>query len=103
MSPWAINIEHPWVQTSRDPRTGKELTPYKVDDLRERAMNLCEYEITHANFGLSFLDLMHLDLATFEEIEERVHEIAREQQKSMEKLSGASKEAKSNLLVSNKK
>lgn len=45
----------------------------------DRAMDLCEYEMTHANFGLGLKELLELDLTTFEEIEHRVHEQARRQ------------------------
>ena len=101
-SPWALNIEHERTRTHRDPRTGRMYTDYQVDDLRQRALNLCEYEITHTNFGMSFTDLMHLDLATFEEIEDRVHKLAEETAKSMKKMSDAANGAKSNLLLAKK-
>lgn len=97
-SPWKMNIEHDRVQETIDPVTRAKLIPYKVSDLRDRALDLCGYEITHTNFGLSFSDLMKLDLATFEEVEDRVHEMAQQQSKSMAKFANAGKEAKANLL-----
>jgi len=102
-SPWGINIEHERTQRTRDPLTGKMYDAYQVDDLRQRALNLCEYEMTHANFGMGFNDLMHLDLATFEEIEDRVHKLAEDAAKSMKKMSEAANGAKSNLLSATKK
>lgn len=58
-------------------------------------MDLCEYEWTHSHFGLGFRDLMKLDMATFEEIESRVHKLAKEQADSMSKLNNAGTPEKS--------
>ncbi len=52
----------------------------------ERVMNLCEYEMTHANYGLGFKELMELDFTTFTEIETRVHELARMQADKMKNI-----------------
>lgn len=62
---------HDWAPPLTD-ETGKTVPPYKVSHWRDRVLTLCEYEQTHKYFGLSFLDLMSLDPATFEEIESRV-------------------------------
>lgn len=75
VSPFKVNLWHPPV-----PEGFAEPTTYI-----ERALNLCEYEMTHANYGLGFKDLMELDLTTFTEIETRVHEIAKVQAEKMKK------------------
>ena len=95
LSPWIINLMHEWAQTVEDPVSHEKIIPYKVNYWRDRVLNLCDYEITHTNFGLSYLDLMKLDPATFEEIEERVHDLAEQRSKNMKEISD---QPKTNLL-----
>lgn len=68
-SPWKITDYHAWC----DP------DDYSPDYWQDRVLDLCTYDIVQTNFGLSFLDLMELDVPTFEAIEKRVHEIAKRQ------------------------
>ena len=49
----------------------------------DRALDLCENELTHQFFGLTFNDLMQLDPASFEKIEKRVYDFARRQAEKM--------------------
>ena len=64
-SPWKLQLIHPWSST-------ESFTP---DYWLERAMNLCEKEVTMTHFGLSLMDLLKLDVCTFEMIEEKVGKI----------------------------
>lgn len=82
--PFKLNRMHPWAKPVIDPATGKNIE-YQVNDWRDRVMNLCEYKFTHECFGLGYNDLMHLDPATFEEIEERVYNLVKEQTESVNK------------------
>lgn len=68
-SEWKITDFHLW----QDPED------YSPDYWQERVLDLCTYDILQTNFGLSFLDLMSLDIPTFEAIEEKVHELAKRQ------------------------
>lgn len=72
-SEWKITDFHLW-QNPED---------YSPDYWQERVLDLCTYDIVQTNFGLSFLDLMELDVSTFEAIEERVHLIAKRQHDAM--------------------
>ena len=76
MSPYKVNLWH-----SPVPEGYNKPTAYM-----DRALDLCEYEMTHDNYGLTFKDLMELDLTTFEEIEQRVHEQAKARQGKIEQL-----------------
>ena len=51
----------------------------------DRALDLCGFDVTHQNLGLNFLDLMHLDVDTFMQVEDWVHNYVREQKKRMSK------------------
>lgn len=51
----------------------------------DRALDLCGFDVTHSNLGLSFLDLMKMDVDTFSKVEEWVHRYAEEQRKRMPK------------------
>lgn len=75
-SPYKTNLYH-------DPTPEGYLAPTTY---MERAIELCGYEITNRNYGLGFIDLMQLDLTTFEDIEKAVHEEAARQAKSLPKL-----------------
>jgi len=92
-SPWKLHQMHPWAPKVEveDPVTHKIVLddPILPNDWRERVLNLCEYEFTHQNFGLGFKDLMAMDVATFEEIEDRVHAMASKRAEEMKKLSSA--------------
>lgn len=68
-SDWKITADHPWC--SKD--------EYNPDFWQDRVLHLCSYDITQSHFGMSFLDLMDLDVPTFEAIEEYVHKIADKQ------------------------
>ena len=95
-SPWKLHQTHPWAEKVEveDPETHKLVLedPVLPNELRTRVLNLCEYEFTHQNFGLGFKDLMAMDLATFEEIEDRVHAMAARRADEMRKLSDANKQ-----------
>lgn len=95
-SPWQINLVHDWTQIMEDPVLHQKVEPYKVSYWRDRVLDLCEYEITHQCFGMGFKDLMELDPATFEDIEERVHAIAQRKNEDMKQLEG--KTSENNLL-----
>lgn len=100
LSPWVLNLIHEWAPVAEDPLTHVKLEPYKVSYWRDRVMGLCEYEITHTNFGMGYQELMNLDVPTFEEIEERVHKLAEERTKNMKELSET---PQSNLLKDTKR
>ena len=51
----------------------------------ERALDLCGYDVTHANLGLGLMDLMKLDVTSFNRVEQWVHKYAEEQRKRMPK------------------
>jgi len=68
-SEWKISSDHPWCKEN-------EYSPGYWED---RVINLCSYDITQSNFGLSFTDLMEMDVATFEKIEKAVHKLAEKQ------------------------
>lgn len=55
----------------------------------DRALDLCEYEMTHANFGLGLKDLLELDLTTFTEVERRVHDYAKKQNAKLAPVTNA--------------
>ena len=57
-------------QVHKPPRP--DLTPECFVD---RVLALCSCDVTHNYMGLSFIDLMNLDYATFVEIEEKVEAI----------------------------
>ena len=64
-SQWKITIEHPLCPKD-------SVTPdYWID----KVLDLCELEVTHTNFGLTFNDLMSMDPATFLKVEKRVHDL----------------------------
>lgn len=67
---WKVTAYHSWAPPNS----------YLPSYWEDRAMALCVYDITNNNFGMSFLDLMDLDVATFEKIEDRVHKIVEQQQ-----------------------
>lgn len=77
---------HPPYPPQIDPNTGRAAEIYKVSEWRDRVLNLCEFEITHQYFGLSYTDLMNLDTAEFEDIEDRVLKLAEQKTQSMNKL-----------------
>jgi len=52
----------------------------------DRAMDLCGYDVTHQQLGLNLLDLMSLDVDTFNKVEEWVHKYMEEQRKRQDKL-----------------
>lgn len=81
-----------------NPLTGRKEEPYKVSEWRDRVLDLCEYDFTHTFFGLGYNDLMRLDTAEFEEIEERVHKMAKRQSESMGKIKDGTNKDQSNLL-----
>ena len=54
---------HPPHPVQVDPITGKAAETYKVSEWRDRVLDLCEFEMTHQFFGLSYTDLMNLDTA----------------------------------------
>ena len=68
-SPWKISIEHPIYPTD-------SVSP---DYWFERAMDLCENEITHQYFGLTLQDIMTMDVATFVKIETRLRDFTKRQ------------------------
>jgi len=70
---WKLAVEHPYASND------SILPDYWMD----RALDLCENELTHQFFGLTFTDLMQLDPATFEKIEKRVYDYARRQAEKM--------------------
>lgn len=72
-SDWKITADHPWCDADA----------YNPDYWQDRVLSLCSYDITQSNFGLSYLDLMDLDIPTFEAIEESVHKIAEKQQAAL--------------------
>ena len=72
-SPWKVVLEHPLHPAES---SGPD---YWLD----RVLDLCESEITHQYFGLTFNDLMQMDPATFTKIEKRVHDLARRQSERM--------------------
>lgn len=67
--PWWGEGDSSWKyhQVHKAPRP--DLTPECFVD---RVLALCGCDVTHTYLGLSFLDLMQLDYATFTEIEEKV-------------------------------
>lgn len=79
-SPWRISAYHKWTPPPEKPDEGDH---YQPDYWMKRVMDLCTFEIVRNNFGLNFNDLMHLDVSTFEEIEEQVHKMAEEQRQAM--------------------
>ena len=66
---WKLAVEHPYAANDNI------LPDYWMD----RALDLCENELTHQFFGLTFTDLMQLDPASFEKIEKRVHDFSKRQ------------------------
>lgn len=74
-SEWGVTIQHPIAPD-------KMLSP---DFWQQRAMDLCTYEFTRSHFGLGYLDLMELDVSTFEEIEKRVKDMEARQRNSLKK------------------
>lgn len=68
-SAWKITLEHPLCPAD-------SVTPdYWID----KVLDLCELELTHTNFGLTFNDLMNMDPATFLKIEKRIHDLSQKQ------------------------
>lgn len=72
---WKLAVEHPYT-------TNENVLP---DYWMDRALDLCETELTHQYFGLTFNDLMAMDPATFSRIEKRVYDFASRQEKKMPK------------------
>jgi len=66
-SEWKVQVMHPWAPE------GSYVPNYWMN----RALDLCRNDIVHTHFGLGFLELMDLDPATFEIIEERVTQIVK--------------------------
>lgn len=62
-------------------------------------MNLCEYEFTHQNFGLGFKDLMAMDVATFEEIEDRVYAMASKRSEDLNTLTNKNTSGQENDIL----
>lgn len=97
-----MNLTHPPYPPQVDPVTGRKVEIYKVSEWRDRVLDLCEFEITHQYFGLSYTDLMNLDTAEFEDIEDRVHKIAEQKTQNMNKMkaemSGKPMPSSTNLL-----
>lgn len=51
----------------------------------DRVLDLCGFDVTHQNLGLSFADLIRMDVDTFTHIEDWVHQYVKEQKKRMPK------------------
>ena len=83
--PWRFHLMHPWYRMIKD-ETGGLIPPIDYNFWRNRVRRLCAYEITHQNFGLGYNDLMKLDPATFEEIEQAVSDNVKETNKQYQKL-----------------
>ena len=72
---WWDKSNSPWRLT--ECHENWEATDYNPDFWRDRVTRLCAFDITMSNFGLSYNDLMQLDVPTFEYIEKKVHELAK--------------------------
>lgn len=88
---------HEWSEKVRD-SSGNLVEPDDYNYWRNRVMNLCSYEMTHQNFGLGYNDLMKLDVATFEEIEEAIQEHAKRTKANLDALSKHTNSNSNNLL-----
>ena len=66
-SDWKLAIQHPMCSSDS----------YPIDYWEERVLDLCEYEQTRSHFGLSFNDLMAMEVPIFEKIEKRVHALVK--------------------------
>jgi hypothetical protein len=96
-SRWKLHLMHEWSEKVRD-SSGNLVEPDDYNYWRNRVMNLCSYEMTHQNFGLGYNDLMKLDVATFEEIEEAIQEHAKRTKANLDALSKHTNSNSNNLL-----
>ena len=71
-SPWKLTIVH-------DAPEGHVGPDYWFD----RAFELSCIDMVHQNFGMSFNDLMSMDVGSFIEFERKVHEFLRKRDESM--------------------
>lgn len=72
-SDWKLSIEHPLANP-------ESATP---DFWLDRVLDLCENEITHEYFGLTFDSLIKMDPATFDKIERRIYDFAKRQSEKL--------------------
>ena len=72
-SAWKITLEHPLHPSDSS----------GPDYWLNRVLDLCENELTHQYFGLTFKDLMQMDVSTFTKIEKRVSDLAKRQSERM--------------------
>jgi hypothetical protein len=94
---WKLHKMHPVADKVKD-LEGTMVVPDDFNYWRKRVINLCTYEMTRQNFGLSFIDLMHLDVATFEEIEHEVYEAAKSTKERYDKLNNEVANKGANIL-----
>ena len=94
---WKLHQMHPIADKIKDV-DGSMVEPDDYNYWRKRVINLCTYEMTRQNFGLNFMDLMRLDVATFEEIESEVHEAAKATKERYDKLNNEVANKGNNIL-----
>ena len=85
-------------------RMDEETCPYKYfkyydeesvgDRFMDRVFTLLEHSVTNDLYGLTFNDLIHMDLATFETIEKRVAKMSEKKGKVLDELTKKGKQDK---------
>lgn len=65
--------------------------PREIDYWVHAAIELCKTDVTHELFGLSFADLLEMDVATFKQISKVIKEIRKERETQREKMQEAAK------------
>lgn len=62
-----------------------------LDHWLNAAIELCKTDVTNELFGLSFADLLEMDVATFRKIEEVIKEIRKERERQREEIQNETK------------
>jgi len=76
----SVNFKSPyWYCLWQDP-------PHGLRYWIERVIELCKTDVTHDLFGLSFADLLEMDVVTFNQLARVIEEIRKERSKQRDAL-----------------
>ena len=89
--PWWTQVaNNEWGLTIKHPTRPEETIEPNFWQLR--VLRLCTYDITMNNFGLSYNDLMNLDVETFNIIQEKIEQMDKEQKAALKREGIGTKE-----------
>lgn len=89
--PWWTQVaNNEWGLTIKHPTRPEETIEPNYWQLR--VLRLCTYDITMNNFGLSYNDLMNLDVETFNIIQEKIEQMDKEQKAALKREGIGTKE-----------